>query len=100
MELMLGTVALAPLIAALVQVIKALGVKAEYAPWFNAALSVLAYALIVAVQRDPALAEPVNVLLNALVIFLSAAGFYETVRHAAKVVRRPAGSGGQNDSPL
>jgi uncharacterized membrane protein YccF (DUF307 family) len=95
MELMLGTVALAPVIAALVQLFKALGVPKEYAPWFNAALSVLAYALIVAVERDPMLAEPVNVLLNALVIFLSAAGFYETTRHVVKVVRR----GGRDEPP-
>jgi predicted neutral ceramidase superfamily lipid hydrolase len=87
MELMLGTVALAPIIVALVQVFKALGVPSKYAPWFNAALSVLAYALIVAVERDPMLAEPVNILLNALVIFLSAAGLYETARYAVFVVR-------------
>jgi hypothetical protein len=94
MELLLGTVALAPIIAALVQMVKALGVPAKFAPWFNAALSVAAYALIVAVQRDPALAEPANVLLNALVIFLSAAGFYETTKFAIKAVR-----GGGSDAP-
>jgi uncharacterized membrane protein YccF (DUF307 family) len=84
MELMLGTVALAPVIAALVQAVKALGVPSKFAPWFNGAFSILAYGVIIMVKRDPAMAEPVTILLNALVIMLSAAGFYETVQWARR----------------
>lgn len=84
MELMFGAVALAPVIAALVEMCKKLGLASGYAPYVNAALSVLAYSIVVTAGRNPALVEPVTLLLNALVIFLSAAGFYETVRYAAK----------------
>ena len=78
--LILEGVALAPIIAALIEVAKTLGLDVKYAPWFNAALSVLGFAAIIYVQQNPALAEPLVIALNALVIFLTTAGFYDRAK--------------------
>ncbi len=40
-------VALAPIISGIIEVAKKLGLDVKYAPWLNAALSVLAFGLIV-----------------------------------------------------
>jgi hypothetical protein len=79
-DLQLGTIALAPIIVALVGLAKSLGMPTKYAPWLNGLLSLVGYGLIIAVQLAPAALDPVTYLLNALVIFLSAAGFYDRVQ--------------------
>jgi len=76
-ELQIGIIVLAPVIVALIQLAKKLGLSAELAPWLNGALSVLAYILVVLVGKLPNLFEPVTLVLTALVIFLSAAGLYD-----------------------
>ncbi len=81
MEISIGSVALAPVIAALVEGAKALGLPSRFAPFLNAILSVVAYLVVSVylVQHPDALAAA-TVMVNALVIFLTAAGFYTTTR--------------------
>jgi len=86
LDLILEGVALAPIISAIIEVAKKLGLDVKYAPWLNAALSVLAFALIVVINNNPTLAQPAVIAVNALVIFLTTAGFYDR----AKAILAPA----------
>jgi hypothetical protein len=87
-DLQLGTIALAPIIVALVGIARALGMPTKYAPWLNGALALVGYGLIIVAQLAPAALDPVTYLLNALIIFLSAAGFYDRVQ---KTLRAASG---------
>jgi peptidoglycan/LPS O-acetylase OafA/YrhL len=87
-DLQLGTIALAPIIVALVGLAKSLGMPTKYAPWLNGALALVGYGLIVVVQLVPAALDPTTYLLNAVIIFLSAAGFYDRTQ---KILRGASG---------
>ncbi|MGQ9503101.1 MAG: hypothetical protein ACUVSF_14010 [Anaerolineae bacterium] len=76
-DIYIGSIAVAPLIVALIQVAKGLGLPTQYAPWLNATLTVLAYAVMLIVQAHPQLEQPVTIALNLLVTFLTAAGIYD-----------------------
>ena len=76
-ELQVGAIVLAPIIVALVQVARKLGLPVKYAPYLNGLLALLGYGLVIAVGIFPASLEPVSYLLNALVVFLMAAGIYD-----------------------
>lgn len=85
-ELTIGAVALAPVIAAIVEGIKRLGMPSKWAPILNAALSVIAYLVItVYLVNQPDAMQAATVAINTLVLFLSAAGLYTTVKFAATV---------------
>jgi hypothetical protein len=88
-DLQLGTIALAPVIVALVGIAKALGMPVKYAPWLNGALALVGYGLIIAVQLVPAALDPTTYLLNAVIIFLTAAGFYDRVQKTLRVASSP-----------
>jgi uncharacterized membrane protein YccF (DUF307 family) len=88
LELQIGAIALAPVIVAIIEVVKALGLPVKYAPWVSGALSVLGYALVIVVQRDPSLLEPIGYVLNALVIFLVATGFYNRAQATVKRIAK------------
>ena len=79
-NLTIGAIALIPIIVAIIEALKAAGVPVKYAPWLNAVLSVLGYALVVFVQTYPVYEQPVVLALNVLIIFLGAAGFYDTAK--------------------
>lgn len=79
-ELQIGSVLIAPVIVALIEVAKAAGLPGKAAPWLNGVLSAAGYGLMLLVQGQPGLLEPVSYALNALVIFLVAAGFYDRVQ--------------------
>jgi len=83
-ELQISGIAMVPVIVALVQLARVFGLSKEYAWLANALLSVLVYILIVLIQGNPALAEPVNIVLNGLVIFLASAGFYDRAQAIAR----------------
>jgi hypothetical protein len=76
-DIHIGSIAVAPLIVALVQVAKGLGFPPKYAPWLNATLAVLFYALMLILEANPQLTQPVTIALNLLVTFLTAAGIYD-----------------------
>lgn len=79
MNFALNGIELAPLVVALVELAKLAGLPVQYARWVNAALSVGAYALVALVGQRPDLTEPVSMVLSALMIFLTAAGLYDSV---------------------
>jgi hypothetical protein len=76
-ELQLVGIALAPVIVALVGMAKAVGMSSKYAPWLNGGLSVFFYGLMILTQLVPGSVEPMTYGLNAVVIFLVSAGFYD-----------------------
>jgi hypothetical protein len=82
-ELTIGAIALAPVIAALVEGAKHIGLPSQFAPLLNAILSVVAY-LVVSVYliAHPEAVQITTVIVNALVIFLGAAGVYTTAKFA------------------
>jgi hypothetical protein len=78
--LIIESIALAPIISGIIEVAKRLGLPVKYAPWMNAGLSVLGFILIIYLKENPTLTQPVTIGLNALVIFLTTAGFYDRAK--------------------
>lgn len=78
-ELYIGAVAIAPVIVALVALFRWIGLPGEYAPYANGALSVLFVVLSIYLGYNPDALVTVETVLNMLVAFLSAAGFYNIV---------------------
>lgn len=83
-ELMVDGILLAPIVVALIELFKRLGMPLEYALWANGALSLLGYGLVVLIVQQPELVEPVKIGLNALVVFLVGAGLYSSVKYALR----------------
>lgn len=79
-ELTILGIAAAPIIVALIQLFKIAGLPVQYAPWINAGLSVVAYAVAILIQNGTIDATIAAFVLNALVIFLTAAGVYDRVQ--------------------
>ncbi len=80
MELTVGTIALAPVIVAVVEGAKKLGLAKVYLPWLNAILALVFFSLMTVVTQRPDLLVPVTIGLNGLVIFLVGAGLYDRVQ--------------------
>ena len=79
-ELIIAGIALAPIIAALVELAKKVGLPSNYAPILNAVLSALAYVGLTVLDIYPGYTDIVVVVLQVLMIFLSAAGVYTTAK--------------------
>lgn len=76
-ELTLNGIVLAPIIVALVEVLKRyLYLDSRYAPVATAILSILAYVAIQFATTDPQFADGFEYILNALIIALSSSGLY------------------------
>ncbi len=85
MELTVGTIALAPVIVAVVEGAKKLGLAKVYWPWLTAGLSLAFYALTVFLVQRPDLLEPATIGLNGLVIFLASAGLFDRSQKTLKL---------------
>jgi hypothetical protein len=84
-ELQLVGIAAAPVVVALVGMAKALGMDTKYAPWVNGGLSMAFYGLMILTQLVPGSVTALTYGLNALVIFLAAAGFYDRYQSVKKL---------------
>ena len=76
-ELQIEGLLLAPIIVAVIAALKMLGVPTKFAPWINAVLSVAFYILMIFVTAQPEYLQGVNIVLNSVMVFLAAAGFYD-----------------------
>lgn len=76
-ELSIGLVALPPLIVAVVELVKQLGLPSKYAPWLNGILTVIGYVLVRWGERQPELVPQIESVLIGIVVFLTAAGLYD-----------------------
>lgn len=75
----IGGVLIAPLIAALIEVLKAVGMPVRYAPYVNVLFSIVFFAVAQAYSLLPEYQTWIVAVLQILVIILTAAGFYEEV---------------------
>jgi hypothetical protein len=89
-DLTVGGLALVPVIAALCQAAKSMGLPVKYVPVLNAVLSVLAYALVVLVTQQPDTVPTITVIINGIVVALGAAGLYSTAKFINKQQAQPA----------
>jgi hypothetical protein len=76
MDLTLFDIALMPLIVAIVQVAKNLGMPTKWAPLLTGLLAIGGYILSQQVIINPAIAPIVEYWLNVLLVFLGATGIY------------------------
>lgn len=87
-ELTIGAIALAPVIAAIVEGAKRIGLPSRFAPLLNAILSVIAYLVVsIYVVSHPESVQLATIIVNSLVIFLGAAGVYTTAKFARELTR-------------
>jgi len=77
MDLQIGGIVLVPIIVAIVEGAKKLGLPKIYWPWLNAFLAVAFFALMTVVTQQPELLNAVTIGLNGLVIFLASAGLFD-----------------------
>lgn len=73
----IGSVIIGPLVAAIVEALKAVGMPVSYAPWANTALAVVFWFIAQAFDVLPEYQTWIVAVLQILVIILTAAGFYE-----------------------
>ena len=83
-ELTVGGVALVPIIVALCELAKRAGLADKYVPILNAALSLAGYTLVVVITQKPEVLQPAMIVLNGLLVMLSAVGAYRAVKTGVK----------------
>ena len=83
-ELVIESLLLAPIIVALIQAVRMLGVPTKYAPWLNAVFSVAGYVLMIFITGQPEYLQAATIGLNGLMVFLAAAGFYDRAEATLK----------------
>lgn len=76
-DIMIGGIALAPLVVGLVALAKKLGLPDEYAPWANGTLAVVAVMASKVMEMYPQYTEYFVVAATAVMVFLSASGIYQ-----------------------
>ena len=80
MDLIIGGMAAAPVIFAIIEAAKALGMDVKYARWANGLLSLAAYAVIQAVELGQIDSQYVTWAIFGLAVFLGTAGFYDVTK--------------------
>lgn len=83
-DLVIGGVALAPLIVAIVAQAKKLGLPIDYAPYLTGLLSVGGYFAVKLIEIYPWLAQGAEWAATAVVIFMVTSGFYQLQKIAPK----------------
>jgi len=86
MDLVIGGMVAAPVIFAIIEAAKALGMDTKYARWVNGLLSLAAYAVVQAVELGQINPQYVTWAMFGLVVFLGTAGFYDVTK---KVISEP-----------
>ena len=80
----IGGVLIGPIVAALIELLKAVGLPVKYAPWANIALSAVFWFLAQAYGYLPEYGTWIVAVLQVVIVILTAAGFYqEAVKRVA-----------------
>lgn len=87
-DLTINGIALLPIIVAVVELAKRLGLKTDYAPWLTGVLSVLGYVLVQGVKVYPEYTNYVVMVLTAVLVFLSSTGLYTVGKNVIQSFRR------------
>lgn len=88
MPLVVGGLALPPIIVAVVELAKRLGMPTKYAPYLNGLLSLLGYGAVILTQLKPETTSLVTYVLGGLVVFLMGAGIYDRAQATVGLVKR------------
>jgi len=87
-ELTIGTVALIPIIVAVIEAFKKAGLPVTWAPWANAVLTVIGYVVVLSLEKYPMYESTAIMAVTMLGIFLAAGGFYEVVSRTVAIVKK------------
>ncbi len=87
-DVTVGPVVWGPIVAAICELAKRLGLESKWVPLLNAFLSILGIGLLTLVTQKPDTLNVVVMLLQMLIAFLAAAGVYTTVKYAAQQVKQ------------
>ena len=87
-NLEIGTIALIPIVVALVEAFKVAGLPSKHAPWVNAVLTVIGYICVVLLERYPTWEPTAVIVLTMVMIFLSAGGFYEVASRTVATLKK------------
>ena len=86
-DLTIGGIALVPLIVALVEIAKQIGLETKYAPWLIGFLSVVGYVLVEGIKMYPQYENYVIMALTMLLVFLSSTGFYTVAKNTVQSMK-------------
>lgn len=89
-ELFYGSLALGPLIVALVAFAKVFGLPNDKAPLAVLVLTALAFGLILATNVYPDIQAPVTAAFNVLITLLTVFGFYDAQKNVTRAMRGSA----------
>ena len=87
-ELVIGSVALAPVIVIIIELLKKAGMPVAAAPYVNGVLTVLAYAGVMLLKANPDYLDAATIAVNLVVAFLTAAGLYHEAKSAVKKLKK------------
>ena len=82
-ELVINNIYIMPIIIALVQFAKGIGLPTKFAPWLNGVLSVAFFGLMVFLKHRPDLETVVVAVLSGMILFLVNAGVYDLAAKSA-----------------
>lgn len=82
-----GSIALGPVIVALIALMKRAGLPVQYAVWANVVLALVFVALIYLTGIYPGIQAPMTTALNVVVMILMAAGVYDLQANATRSIR-------------
>lgn len=84
-NIVIGGVAIAPLIVALIEWLKNQGLPSQYAAWLCGGLAVVAYVVsAILIPMYPDLAQYAQWVVGALVVFLTSTGVYQLTKPTTK----------------
>lgn len=86
-DLTIGGIALLPIIVALVELAKQLGMDVKYAPWLTGVLSVIGYIMVQGVNMFPQYESYVVMVLTMALVFLSTTGLYTIAKNTIKSLK-------------
>jgi len=75
----IGGILIGPIVAALIELFKAIGMPVKYAPWANVALSAAFWFLAQAYGYLPEYGTWIVAVLQVAIVILTTAGFYHEV---------------------
>lgn len=86
-DLFYGSIAITPVIVALVALFKKVGMSSDFAPWAVVILTALFFGLIVLTNVFPDIREPMTVALNVGITLLATFGLYDVQKNVTTAVR-------------
>ena len=87
-DIYIGTIAVNPIVVGIIQLLKKLGMPKTWAPWANAVLTIIGYAVSLLLLQYPHWEPTLVKVLTVVIMFLSAGGFYEVGDRTISLVKK------------